>query len=117
MNAAAKLKFKSDFQRMKLFCGGKEVEPIHPGRVPLTVSIQNRAVKMEDSTYKGIYTYGPEAVTPNCSEVKLEIYSSKSSAPVTKAFDETSIQHIWADFDAFRRAQSQISASNVTGKH
>jgi len=117
MNAAAKLKFKSDFQRMKLFCGGKEVEPIHPGRVPLTVSIQNRAVKMEDSTYKGIYTYGPEAVTPNCGEVKLEIYSSKSSAPVTKAFDETSIRHIWADFDAFRRAQSQISASNATAKH
>ncbi|HKW31497.1 MAG TPA: serine protease [Candidatus Acidoferrum sp.] len=116
MNAAAKLKFKSDFQKMKLFCGGKEVEPIHPGRVPLTVSIRNRAVRMEDSTYKGVYAYRPEAVSPDCGEVKLEIYSSKSNAPATKIFDDKSIQHIWADFDAFRTAQSQISASNAVEK-
>jgi hypothetical protein len=114
LNSAAKLKFKSDFESMKLFCGGKEVEPIHPGRVPLTVSIQNRAVKMQDSTYKGIYAYGPEAVSPDCGEVKLEIFSSKSGTPVTRIFDDKSVQHIWADFDAFRRAATQISAANGT---
>jgi len=116
VNAAAKLKFKSDFQKMKLFCGGKEVAPIHPGRVPLTVSIQNRAVRMEDSTYKGVYAYRPDAVSPDCGEVKLEIYSSKTAAPVTKILDDRSIQHIWADFDAFRTAQSHISASNAGEK-
>lgn len=117
LNSAAKLKFKTDFQRLKLFCGSKEVEPIHPGRVPLTVSIQNRAIKMEDSTYKGVYAYGPEAVNPSCSEVRLEIYSSKGSGPVTKILDEKSVQHIWADFDPFRRAEGQVSASNVAEKH
>src|SRR5258706_10827871 len=40
-NLAAKLKFKTDFRTMKLFCGDKEVRPIHPGRVPVTVSVQN----------------------------------------------------------------------------
>lgn len=114
LNSAAKLKFKSDFESMKLFCGGKEVEPIHPGRVPLTVSIENRAVKMQDSTYKGIYAYGPEAVSPECGEVKLEIFSSKNSAPVTKILDDKSVQHIWADFDAFRRAATQLSVANGT---
>lgn len=110
-NSAAKLKFKSDFQKMKLFCGGKEVQPIQPGRVPVTVSVENRAVKMDDSTYKGVYTYGPDAVNPDCGEVKLEIYSSKSDEPVIKVLDEKSVQHIWADFDAFRRAEKPVVAS------
>ncbi len=87
VNSAAKLKFKSDFQKMKLFCGGKEVAPIDPGRVPVTVSEESRAVKMEDSTYKGVYTYKPDAVSPDCGEVKLEIYSSKSAEPVVKVLD------------------------------
>ena len=109
--AAAKLKFKTDFQRMTLFCGSKEVQPIHPGRVPVTVSVRNQAVKMDDSTYKGIYLFSPDAVNPACGEVKLVIYSSKSEAPVTKTLDEKSIQHIWADFEAFRRADEQAKVA------
>src|SRR5256712_8268163 len=81
LNSAAKLKFKTDFQAMKLFCGDKEVLPIHPGKVPVTVSIQNRLVKMDDSTYKGIYVYSPDSVNPDCGQVKLEIYSSKGAEP------------------------------------
>jgi hypothetical protein len=115
-NSAAKLKFKSDFQRMKLFCGGHEVQPVHPGRVPLTVSVRNRLVRMEDSTYKGVYLYAPEAVSPQCGEVKLMIYSSKGEEPETKILDEKSVQHIWADFDAFRRVQQTASASNTQEK-
>ena len=104
-NAAAKLKFRTDFQSMKLFCGSKEVQPIHPGRVPVTVSVQNRAVKMDDSTYKGVYLFSPDAVNPDCGEVKLAIYSSKSEEPLVKALDPNSVQHIWADFEAYRRAE------------
>jgi S1-C subfamily serine protease len=111
-NSAAKLKFKSDFQKMKLFCGTKEVQPIHPGRVPVTVSVQNRVVKMEDSTYKGVYMFGPDAVSPDCGEVKLQIYSSKGDEPVIKILDEKSVQRIWADFDAFRRADEGVRASS-----
>ncbi len=105
VNSAAKLKFRTDFQSMKLFCGSKEVQPIHPGRVPVTVSVRNRAVKMDDSTYKGVYLLSPDAVNPDCGEVKLAIYSSKGEEPVIKALDEKSVQHVWADFEAFRRAE------------
>ena len=105
-NSAAKLKFKTDFQTMKLFCGDKEVQPIHPGRVPVTVSVRNRVIKMEDSTYKGVYLYSPDAVNPDCGQVKLEIYSAKGGDATVKTFDEKTVQHIWADFDAFRRVQS-----------
>jgi hypothetical protein len=111
--SAAKLKFKTDFQRMKLFCGAKEVQPIHPGRVPVTVSVRNQAVRMDDATFKGVYLFSPDAVNPECGEVKLAIYSSKSEEPVIKALDEKSVQHIWADFEAFRRADE---ASKVAKK-
>lgn len=107
VNPTAKLKFKTDFQRLKLFCGSKEIEPIFPGRVPVTVSVRNPGVRMDDSTYKGAYLFSPEAVSPECGVVKLAIYSSKSEEPMIKTLDEKSIQHIWADFDAFRRAQQQ----------
>ena len=116
LNSAAKLKFKTDFQAMKLFCGDKEVQPIHPGRVPVTVSVQNRLVKMDDSTYKGVYLYSPDAVNPDCGQVKLEIYSSKGGDPTVKTFDEKSVQHVWADFDAFRRAQSVGAQSASAAK-
>jgi len=106
LNSAAKLKFKTDFLAMKLFCGNKEVLPIHPGRVPVTVSVQNRLVKMDDSTYKGVYLYSPDAVSPDCGQVKLEIYSSKGGDATVKTFDEKTVQHVWADFDAFRKAQA-----------
>src|SRR5215469_6915598 len=115
-NAAAKLKFRTDFQSMKLFCGSKEVQPIHPGRVPVTVSVQNRAVKMDDSTYRGVYLFSPDAVNPGCGEVKLAIYSSKSEEPLVKALDRNSVQHIWADFEAYRRAEEGAKTEEAT-KH
>jgi S1-C subfamily serine protease len=114
VNTTAKLKFKTDFQRMKLFCGSKEVEPILPGRVPVTVSVRNQAVKMDDSTYKGAYLFPPDAVNPDCGVVKLAIFSSKGEEPVIKTLDEKSIQHIWADFEAYRRAAEE---SKVAKNH
>ena len=102
---------------MKLFCGSKEVEPIHPGRVPVTVSVRNQAVKMDDSTYKGAYLFPPDAINPERGVVKLEIFSSKSR----RAGDQNPgrKEHpacIWGyDFDAFRRAD--VSAKVAGSKH
>jgi hypothetical protein len=111
VNSTAKLKFKTDFRSMKLFCSTKEMEPILPGRVPVTVSVRNQAVKMDDSTYKGAYLFPPDAVNPDCGVVKLAIYSSKSEEPVIKTLDEKSVQHIWADFEAFRRAEQEAKVA------
>src|SRR5260370_7246078 len=85
---------------MKLYCGNKEVLPIHPGRVPVTVSVRDRAVKMEDSTYKGVYMYSPDAVNPDCAQVKLEIYSAKGGDPTVKPFEEHTLHHVSANFHA-----------------
>src|SRR5260370_42108951 len=93
-----------------------EVQTIHPGRVHLTVSVQKRAVKMEDSTYKGVYMYAPDAVNPDCGQVKMEIYSSKGGDPTVKTFDEKTVQHDWADFDAFRTAQTLSTQAGSASK-
>ena len=110
---AANLKFKTDFRSMKFFCGEKEVEPIHPGRIPLTVNLHSASVKLEDSTYKGAYLYPPDAINPQCGTVKIAIYSSKSEEPVVKTLDGNTTTRIWADFDAFRRADSEAHSSRA----
>ena len=110
---AANLKFKTDFQSMKLFCGEKEVQPIHPGRIPLTVDVRNASVKMEDSTYKGAYFYPPDAINPQCGVVKIAIFSSKSTEPVIKTLDGSTTSHVWADFDAFRRADAEAHSTQA----
>jgi S1-C subfamily serine protease len=112
-NGAANLKFKTDFQSMKLYCGEKEVQPIHPGRIPLTVNLHNASVKLEDSTYKGAYFYPPDAVNPQCGTVKLAIYSSKSEVPVVKVFDGNTTSRVWGDFDAFRRAEVEAHSTKA----
>jgi hypothetical protein len=110
---AANLKFKTDFRSMKLFCGEKEVQPILPGRIPLTVNLRNASVKLEDSTYKGAYLYPPDAINPQCGTVKLAIYSSKSDEPVVKTLDGNTASHIWADFAAFRRADAEAHSAQA----
>jgi S1-C subfamily serine protease len=103
----ARLKFKTDFYKMRLFCGEKEIQPIHPGRVPLTVTMRTAAVRMNDSTFYGVYSYPPDAVSPECGQVRLEIYSSKEdSQALIKVFDAKTVERVWADFDAFRKAQN-----------
>jgi S1-C subfamily serine protease len=110
---AANLKFKADFQSMKLFCGEKEIQPIHPGRIPVTVNVHNASVKLEDSTFKGVYFYPPDAVNPQCGTVKLAIYSSKSEVPVIKVFEGNTTSRLWADFDAFRRADTEAHSTQA----
>jgi hypothetical protein len=96
-----------------LFCGEKEVQPIHPGRIPLTLNVHNASVKLEDSTYKGAYFYSPDAVNPQCGTVKIAIYSSKSEEPVVKILDGNTAGRIWSDFDAFRRADAEAHSTQA----
>jgi len=40
------MKFKTDFYRMRLTCGGKEVQPIHPGKAATVVNAHNAFVNL-----------------------------------------------------------------------
>lgn len=98
-----KVKFKNGFQKMRLLCGGKEIEPIDPGRSEYELTdFRNRVV---DTTYQGRYTYLPEAISPSCGGITLEIFSEKDpNTPTTKTLDAATIQRVWSDFEPYRKA-------------
>ena len=98
-----KVKFKNGFQKMRLLCGGKEIPPIDPGRREFELYARGKTV---DTTFEGMYKYPPDAISPSCGGVTLEIFSEKDpNTPVTKPFDAETIQRVWNDFEPYRRAQ------------
>jgi hypothetical protein len=98
----AHMKYKTDFYRMRLLCGGKEVEPIHPGKAATVVNAHNAFVNVTDATYVGIYSYPPEAIQPSCGEVALELYSEKEPEKANrKVLDSKTIEQIWSDFQPY----------------
>lgn len=98
----AHLKYKTDFYRMRLLCGGKEVEPIHPGKAATVVNAHNAFVNVTDATYVGIYSYPADALQPSCGEVALELYSEKEpDKPNRKVLDSKAVERIWADFQPY----------------
>jgi S1-C subfamily serine protease len=98
-----KVRFKNGFQRMRLLCGSKEVTPIDPGRRPYElVDLRGRTM---DTTFQGTYVYLPDAVSPSCGGVVLEIFSEKDPKnPITKAIEAETIERVWADWEPYRKA-------------
>ncbi len=106
------MRFKTDFLKMRLLCGEKEVEPIRPVRYPVSIQGRTSAVKVDDATYAGSYTYLPDAISPECKTVNLEVYSVKEpDKPLVKPLEAKSVQKIWDDFEPFRKAQSTTTPS------
>jgi len=98
----ARMKYKTDFYRMRLLCGGKEVEPIHPGKAATVANAHNAFVSVTDATYVGIYTYPADALQPSCGEVALELYSEKDPNKASrKVLDSKAVERIWADFQPY----------------
>jgi V8-like Glu-specific endopeptidase len=98
-----KVRFKNGFQKMRLLCGNKEVAPIDPGRGPYDlVDMRGRTM---DTTFQGKYVYLPEAVSPSCGGVVLEIFSEKDPKnPITKTIEAETIERVWADWEPYRKA-------------
>ncbi len=106
----AHLKFKTDFYRMKLFCGDKEVEAIHPGKAATVANAHNAFVNVTDATYVGIYSYPPDAISPSCGKVTLQLYSEKQpDKPESKELDQKTVDRVWNDFRPY------LTAHNNTG--
>ncbi|HUK29775.1 MAG TPA: trypsin-like peptidase domain-containing protein [Candidatus Acidoferrum sp.] len=98
----ATMHFVTDFYRMKLFCGKKEVEPIQPGKAPTLENVHNRSVSVTDATFVGLYSYPADAISKSCGRVTLEIYSERGpTKPVIKTLDDKTIERITADFQPY----------------
>jgi hypothetical protein len=103
----ARVHFKSDFYQMKLKCGAREVVPIHPGKVEYRVDVQNSSVSVNDVSYAGLYTYGPETIGPHCGEVTLTLFTEKDPEKgEVKKLSPKLVNKIWDDFAAFRKVTS-----------
>jgi len=104
-SALFKVKFKNGFQKMRLLCGGKEIEPIDPGRSEF--ELLDLRGRVADTTYQGRYTYLPEAISPSCGGMTLEIFSEKDpNTAITKTLDAETVQRVWNDFEPYRKAQA-----------
>jgi S1-C subfamily serine protease len=98
----AEMRFVTDFYRMKLFCGKKEVEPIQPGKAPTIESVHNHSVSVTDATFVGLYSYPADAISKSCGRVTLEIYSERGATkPVIKTLDDKTVERIAADFQPY----------------
>ena len=99
-----KVKFKNGFQKMRLLCGGKEIPPIDPGRSEYELHDQrNRVI---DTTMQGFYSYPPDAISPSCGTMSLEIYSEKDpNTPITQPVETGTVQRVWADFEPYRKGK------------
>jgi len=105
-----KARFKSGFARMRLLCGGKEMTPIEPGRSEY--GLRNMRGATIDTTYEGRYSYLPDAISPSCGGMTLEIYSERDpNTPVSRPIDTATVDHVWADFAPYRKAQSAQPAA------
>jgi len=108
----ARMKFKTDFYRMKLLCGGKEVEPIQPGKTATVVNNHNGFVNFADATYDGFYSYPPDAISPSCGKVTLQLFSEKEpDKSESRDLDQKSIDRVWNDFKPYLAAHGSTGNS------
>jgi S1-C subfamily serine protease len=111
----ARMKFRTDFYRMKLLCGGKEVEPIQPGKAAAMVNAQDSFVKVADATYVGIYSYPANAISPACDKVTLQIFSEREpEKSESKELDPKTIDRVWDDFKPYLAAHAKTEIAQQT---
>jgi S1-C subfamily serine protease len=102
-----RFRFKTDFYRMKLLCGAKEVEAIQPGKAATVVNAHGAFVNVTDATYVGIYSYPPDAISPSCGKVTLQIFSEKDPGKAeSRDLDQKTIDRVWNDFRPYLAAHS-----------
>jgi hypothetical protein len=89
-------RFKSGFARLRAFCGDSELTPIHPFKLEYRIS-------NSESIYEGLYVFDPDAISPECSSVKLMLYSEKEpDKAITQILDARVIKQVWQDFETYR---------------
>ena len=83
---------KSGFSRMRAFCGDTEVMPIHPFVVEHRIS-DTRVID------EGLYVFDPAALGPQCSAVKLTVYSDEApDKGDSRAVEQKVLDQITRDF-------------------
>jgi hypothetical protein len=83
---------KAGFQRMRAFCSDTEVTPIHP-------FVLEHRISETEVIYEGLYMFDPSALGPQCSAVRLTVYSeNESDKGDTRLVDQKLLEQITRDF-------------------
>jgi hypothetical protein len=91
---------------MRLLCAGKEVPPIDPGRSHYELRDPEDHIK--GTTTEGFYSYQPDAISPSCGSVKLEIFSENApGTPIIRSVDSATVERIWADMEPYRETKGE----------
>jgi Trypsin-like peptidase domain len=99
------LRYKNGFSKMRLLCGEKEVDPIWPRRVTEEGG-RGWYTVLADESSGGRYVYTPEAISPQCGKVTLQLFSTKEpDRPIERVLDAKQVTRIWEDFDPYRALQ------------
>ncbi len=107
------LRYKNGFTKMRLLCGDKEVDPIWPGRVTEGTG-HGWNTDLVDESSGGRYLYAHDALSPQCSKVTLQIFSTKDpDRPVEKVLDGKQVARIWDDFEPYRQLQTPREAGTT----
>jgi hypothetical protein len=70
-------------------------------------------VNASDATYEGFYTYSPDAISPSCGKVELEVYSEKDPEKAArKVLGQKTVGTIWHDFEAYRLVSTSVSTGD-----
>ncbi len=89
-------RLKSGFARLRAYCGDRELTPIHPFLLELEAS-------ETETLAEGLYVFAPDALSPACGGVRLELYSQQAPAKADPLVVESAIiEQIWGDFAAYR---------------
>jgi len=108
----AKVRFKTDFYKMKLLCGSKEIEPIQPGKVAHLIDVQGPFVNATDATYEGVYVYPYDAISSSCGQVALQLFSEKDpNKSEQKILDTRTLEHVSADFAPYASVHAAAASS------
>lgn len=100
---------KSSFSRLRLLCGDKEVEPVRPGRFGIGTG-GNRYAVVDQSALYGSYIYAPDAISPACAKVTIEVYSTaQPSTALVKVLEANQVKRVWQDFEPYRKLQAAPS--------
>ncbi len=89
-------RLSSGFARMRVRCGEAEVTPVHP----FVLEIEGPG---GETVTEGLYAFTPDALTPACGALRLEIYAVKDPAKAdVLAVDAKLVEQVWADFAPYR---------------
>jgi hypothetical protein len=100
---------------MQLFCGDREVVPIHPGKVAHRVAMSSSSAIADDETDEGFYVFRPDEIGPHCGTVKLALRTTKApAAPDVQVVPSPLVQRIWDDFAPYRASVTPEPVGRVS---